>query len=69
MGRAPGGFVGKDTVPAVWGLVEWRQLGFSDCEIAAALPGLTPADLTAAWEYYARHPGEIEPAIRHNEAP
>jgi hypothetical protein len=31
------------------------------------IQGLTPDDLTAAWDYYSAHPTEIEEAIRHNE--
>jgi uncharacterized protein (DUF433 family) len=48
-------------------LVHYRQLGLSDQRILEAIQGLTPDDLTAAWDYYARHPAEIEEAIRLNE--
>jgi uncharacterized protein (DUF433 family) len=57
----------KTRIP-VWGLIEWRRLGLSDAEIREQHPDLTPADLEAAWEYYAQHPEEIDQAIRENEA-
>jgi type III restriction enzyme len=65
------GVVGGDacvrkTRITVWGLVEWRHLGLSDAEILARVPGLTPADLEAAWEYYEHNRDEIEQAIRDN---
>jgi type III restriction enzyme len=57
----------RDTRITVWGLVEWRQLGLSDEEVLQRVPGLTPADLEAAWEYYGRNREEIEQAIRDND--
>jgi uncharacterized protein (DUF433 family) len=56
----------RDTNINVWGLVEWRRLGRSDAEILRSIPGLTPEDLAAAWEYYDKHPDEIEGFIRRN---
>jgi uncharacterized protein (DUF433 family) len=56
----------RDTNINVWGLVEWRRLGRSDEEIAASIQGLTPEDLTAAWDYYDHHPEEIEKLIDRN---
>jgi uncharacterized protein (DUF433 family) len=57
----------RDTNVNVWGLVARRKLGLSDEEILASVGGLTPADLDAAWRYYAEHPEEIERAIRLND--
>jgi uncharacterized protein (DUF433 family) len=39
----------------------------SDKEILAAVQGLTPDDLQAAWEYTAENPAEIDRAIQQNE--
>jgi uncharacterized protein (DUF433 family) len=50
----------------VWGLAEWRNLGLSDAEILKHHPDLAQADLDAAWDYYRRHPQEIDQAIREN---
>ena len=44
-----------------------KGLGASDAEILRAVPGLTPADLEAAWEYGRANAEEIERAIRENE--
>jgi type III restriction enzyme len=52
----------------VWGLVRYRQLAMSDVEILKAYPMLTPADLQAAWEYYAANRVEIDHDIAENEA-
>jgi uncharacterized protein (DUF433 family) len=51
---------------AVWMLVEWKRLGRTDAQLLADFPGLTQADLNAAWAYSAAHPEEIETAIREN---
>lgn len=51
----------------VHGLVHYRQLGFSDQQLLEMIQGLTPDDVAAAWDYYARYPAEIEEAIRLNE--
>lgn len=56
----------RDTNINVWGLVAWRRQGLSEEEILAAVQGLTPADLEAAWEYAATHRAEIEEALRRN---
>ncbi|HJZ93073.1 MAG TPA: DUF433 domain-containing protein [Gemmataceae bacterium] len=56
----------RDTNVNVWGLVEWRRLGRSDSEILHSIPGLTPADLAAAWQYYETHRDEIDGFIRRN---
>ena len=57
----------RNTRITVHGLVHYRQLGFSDERILQLIQGLTPDDLAAAWDYYARHPEEINEAIRLNE--
>jgi uncharacterized protein (DUF433 family) len=49
---------------SVWGLEEWRRLGWSDDRILDEYPHLKPEDLAAAWAYVAQHPDEIEAAIR-----
>ena len=56
----------RDTNINVWGLVEWRRLGRSDAAIVESVPGLTPEDLSAAWEYDSEHREEIEGFIRRN---
>ena len=56
----------RDTNVNVWSLVQRRQLGLSDARILESVQGMTPADLEAAWAYYADHPSEIEDAIRRN---
>ncbi len=57
----------RNTRITVHGLVHYRQLGFSDQRLLDMIQGLTPDDLAAAWDYHARHPAEIEQAIRLNE--
>jgi uncharacterized protein (DUF433 family) len=52
---------------SVWGLEEWRRLGWSDERILDAYPQLKPSDVAAAWTYVAKHPDEIEGAIRENQ--
>ena len=59
----------RDTNINVWGLVERRRHGLDDARILAAIQGLTPDDLEAAWAYYQKHSQEIDEAIRrHAEA-
>jgi uncharacterized protein (DUF433 family) len=57
----------RNTRITVWGLVNYRRLGLADEGILAAIVGLTPADLAAAWDYYERHREEIDRNIRENE--
>ena len=53
---------------AVWMLVVAQRLGMSDEELRTRYdPPLSQADLEAAWEYYEKHPEEIEQAIREHE--
>jgi len=51
----------------VWLLVDFQRAGVSDEEILRGYPGLTPADLAAAWEYYRLHSQEIDQAIAGQE--
>ena len=57
----------RETRIPVWVLVGYRQLGASDADVLRAYPGLTPADLEAAWDYAAANRDEIDRAIRENE--
>jgi uncharacterized protein (DUF433 family) len=57
----------RDTRITVWGVVNYRRLGSSDADILRAYPGLTPADVKAAWEYAAAHTAEIDEAVLANE--
>ena len=57
----------RETRIPVWVLVNYRRLGASDADVLRAYPGLTPADLEAAWEYAAANLAEIDRAIRENE--
>lgn len=58
----------RDTRIPVWVLVNFRRLGGPDADILRSYPGLTVADLEAAWEYAAANAEEIDTAIRENEA-
>jgi len=51
----------------VWVLVNYRRLGGSDADLLRDYPSLTPADLEAAWAYYAANREEIDRAIWENE--
>ena len=57
----------RNTRHSVAGLVQWRRLGLSDCEILRHHPDLTPADLDAAFQFYANHREEIDTIIRADE--
>jgi uncharacterized protein (DUF433 family) len=57
----------RDTRIPVWVLVNYRRLGGSDTDLLQDYPGLTPADLEAAWEYSKSNVEEIDRAIRENE--
>ena len=54
----------RHTRHTVSGLVEWKRQGLTDARILEHHPDLTPADLEAAWEYYATHREEIDQAIK-----
>jgi uncharacterized protein (DUF433 family) len=51
---------------SVWGLEEWRRLGWDDEDLFAAYPTLSREDLEAARDYAVSHREEIEEAIRAN---
>jgi uncharacterized protein (DUF433 family) len=57
----------RDTRIPVWILVAYRQQGSSDEELLANYPGLTIADLAAAWDYYQEHRESIDRAIAADE--
>jgi uncharacterized protein (DUF433 family) len=57
----------RDTRIPVWVLVNHHRLGGSDADLLRDYPGLTPADLEAAWQYSAANAEEIDRAIRENE--
>jgi uncharacterized protein (DUF433 family) len=50
----------------VWLLVAMQKDGKDDAALLADYPTLTPADLDAAWDYYRRHPVEVEQSIWEN---
>ena len=62
--RTPGTCGGRarlaDTRIPAWLLVLQSKLGKSDAAILANYPDLAPAQLDAAWDYYAANPLEIE---------
>ncbi len=58
----------RNTRITVWGLVNSHRLGLADEQILKSIPGLTPDDLVAAWDYYDGHRAEIDEDIRDNEA-
>ncbi len=51
---------------AVWMLEEARRMGVSEDQLLEDYPGLSSADLAAAWAYVKDHCGEIEQAIQAN---
>ena len=53
----------RNTRISVWTLVSFRQQGADSAELLRNYPGLTQADLEAAWTYYSSHSGEIDQAI------
>jgi uncharacterized protein (DUF433 family) len=57
----------RDSRVPVWVLVNYRRLGGSDADLLRDYPSLTPADLEAAWAYYAANKEEIDRAIWENE--
>jgi uncharacterized protein (DUF433 family) len=57
----------RDTRIPVWTLVAYRQQGAPDEELLANYPGLTHADLAAAWDYYQKNREPIDRAIAEDE--
>ncbi len=50
----------------VWGLVEARQIGYSEADLLISYPSLSATDLANAWAYAEAFPQEIETEIREN---
>ncbi len=50
----------------VWGLVESRQIGYSEVDILISYPTISATDLANAWVYAAAFPEEIEAEIKEN---
>jgi uncharacterized protein (DUF433 family) len=57
----------RNTRIPVWSLVSFRQQGASDEYLLRNYPGLTSADLEAAWSYYNQHREEIDQIIADDE--
>ena len=57
----------RNTRIPVWTLVAYRKLGAPDEELLANYPGLTAADLSAAWDYYKQYPEQIDEQIAQDE--
>ncbi len=57
----------RNTRHTVSGLVEWKKLGLSDSRILEHHPDLTPADLDAAWAFYASHRENIDRVLQDIE--
>ncbi|MCB0063215.1 MAG: DUF433 domain-containing protein [Caldilineaceae bacterium] len=51
----------------VWGLEEYRRMGWSDQQILENFPSLSQQDLENAWLYVLSHKEEIDQAIHDNE--
>jgi uncharacterized protein (DUF433 family) len=55
-----------DTRITVWGLVEAKQIGYSEADLLISYPSLSATDLVNAWAYAAAFPEEIELEIQEN---
>ena len=53
----------RGTRITVWGLIELKQIGYSDEQILDSIQGLTKEELEAALAYYIQNKDEIEQAI------
>lgn len=58
--------VRRTRVP-IWMLVGYKGAGYSDERILANFPGLTAADLIAAWDYNASHGERVRAERRAHE--
>ena len=58
----------RNTRINVWGLVNSRCLGLTEKQILENVAGLTPEDLSVAWNYYHDYRDEIDEDIRENES-
>jgi uncharacterized protein (DUF433 family) len=50
----------------VWGLVESRQIGYSEADILTSYLTISATDLVNAWAYAAAFPDEIAAEIKEN---
>lgn len=57
----------RSTRIPVWSLVAYKQGGFTDARLLANFPGLSAADLVAAWDYYAANTDQVEAQRRRHE--
>ena len=53
---------------AVWGLINWLKVGWSEEELLKNYPTISREALAAAREYYREHRDEIDREIAENEA-
>jgi uncharacterized protein (DUF433 family) len=51
----------------IWLLIRHQQLGHDETDLLGDYPGLSQADLDAAWAYYRAHTEEVEAAIVEQE--
>ncbi|KYC39655.1 hypothetical protein WA1_30420 [Scytonema hofmannii PCC 7110] len=58
----------RNTRIPVLTLVAYRQQGAPDEELLANYPGLTAADLDAAWDYYEQNREQIDREIAQDES-
>jgi uncharacterized protein (DUF433 family) len=59
----------ENTRLTVWGLEQWRRLGWNNEKIIENYPQTSLADLENAWAYVAANKEEIDNAIRLNTEP
>jgi len=57
----------RDLRLPVWAVLNCRRLGMTDAQILRAYPSLRVSDLSAAFEYAAANPDEIDRAISRNQ--
>jgi uncharacterized protein (DUF433 family) len=58
----------KGTRITVWGLVEARQIGYSEADLLISYPSLSATGIANAWAYADAFPLEIEAEIKTNQA-
>ena len=58
----------RETRVPVWLLVRLKQLGRPEADLVSDYPGLTAADLDAAWAYYRERTAEVQADIAAEEA-
>jgi uncharacterized protein (DUF433 family) len=51
----------------IWGLVNAKQLGYSDGDLLQSYPQLTAIDLVNSWNCTKAYPDDISLAIQENE--